>query len=147
MTIDQRETHVSRRAVIAGACGVCVATALAGCSTYGGSSESKDPPAKGTSAPGGAALAKTGDIPVGGGKVFADQQIVITQPQAGTFKGFSTKCTHQGCNVAAVNNGTINCPCHGSKFKIADGSVDAGPASSPLAAREVKVTGDAITLA
>lgn len=137
--------HISRRAVIAGACGVGVAAALGGCSTYGGSSEGDDAPAK-DAAPG-AALAKTADIPVGGGKVFTDQKVVVTQPVAGTFKGFTTTCTHQGCTVAEVKNGTINCPCHGSMFKIADGSVAGGPAPSPLPAKEVKVTGDSITLA
>lgn len=137
--------EVSRRAVFAGACGVCVAAALGGCSTYGGESKGEDPPAKDT-APG-AALAKTADIPVGGGKVFPDQKVVVTQPEAGTFKGFTSTCTHQGCQVAEVKDGTINCPCHGSKYKVADGSVAGGPAPSPLATMVLKITGDAITLA
>src|SRR5438445_330336 len=70
----------------------------------------------------------TADVPVGGGKVFADKQVVVTQPAQGTFAAFSAVCTHQGCTVDSVANGTINCPCHGSKFKIADGSVATGPA-------------------
>ena len=41
----------------------------------------------------------------------------------GTFMAFTAVCTHQGCIVGEVKDGTINCPCHGSKFKVADGSV------------------------
>lgn len=96
---------------------------------------------------GGPELAKTSDIPVGGGRVFPDQQIVVTQPTAGHFKGFSSTCTHRGCTVAGVAGGTINCPCHGSMFHIADGSVAHGPATSPLPAKAIKVSGNEITLA
>jgi Rieske Fe-S protein len=43
-----------------------------------------------------------------------------------------------------VSNGTINCPCHGSKYSIKDGSVVRGPAPSPLAAIAIKVEGTSI---
>ena len=79
--------------------------------------------------------------------VLADAQLVITQPKAGTFKAFSAICTHQGCAVSTVENGTINCPCHGSEFAIADGSVVAGPAPKPLPAQAIKVSGGSITAA
>jgi Rieske Fe-S protein len=36
------------------------------------------------------------------------------------------------------------CPCHGSTFKPADGSVVKGPATAPLNAVAVSVSGDAI---
>ena len=49
--------------------------------------------------------------------------------------------------MAEVKDDTINCPCHRSKFKVADGSVAGGPAPSSLSAKDLKVTGDAITLA
>jgi Rieske Fe-S protein len=91
-------------------------------------------------------LASTGDIPVGGGTVFQAEQVVITQPSPGEFRAYSAVCTHQGCIVNDVNGGTINCNCHGSKFGL-DGSVSQGPASAPLPAVAVKVTGDQISLA
>ncbi|MFI8293855.1 Rieske (2Fe-2S) protein [Streptomyces sp. NPDC085614] len=100
-----------------------------------------------SSAPAGEALAKTTDIPVGGGTVFKDAKVVVTQPAAGDFKAFSAICTHQGCLVNKVADGTIDCPCHGSKFRIADGSVAAGPAPRPLPAEQITVSGDTITLA
>jgi Rieske Fe-S protein len=92
-------------------------------------------------------LAKTSDIPVGGGKILADKKIVITEPQAGSFKAFTAVCTHQGCTVDSVSGGTINCPCHGSKFSIANGSVVNGPAVSPLAPVSITVQGTSIVQA
>jgi Rieske Fe-S protein len=70
--------------------------------------------------------------------ILDDADYVITQPTAGKFKAFSKICTHQGCPVASVKGGTINCNCHGSKFSIEDGSVANPPADSPL--KEAKVT-------
>jgi Rieske Fe-S protein len=91
-------------------------------------------------------FASTGDIPVGGGKVYQAEQVVVTQAAPGQFRAYSAVCTHQGCVVNDVLGGTINCNCHGSKFKL-DGSVSQGPASAPLPAVAVKVTGDQISLA
>lgn len=108
-------------------------------------STSSDPGAGGE-APG-AALASTSEIEVGGGTIFADQKVVVTQPSEGEFKGFSSTCTHQGCQVASVSDGTINCPCHGSQFSIEDGSVAGGPAPGPLSAVELNVQGGEISLA
>ncbi|MEU0004712.1 Rieske (2Fe-2S) protein [Streptomyces sp. NPDC006314] len=92
-------------------------------------------------------LAKTGDIPEGGGKVFKERKIVVTQPKKGDFKAFSAVCTHRGCTVNQVADGTIDCPCHGSRFHIADGSVAHGPATRPLPAETIKVEGNSIRLA
>jgi Rieske Fe-S protein len=89
-------------------------------------------------------LARTTDIPVGGGKILTGPKIVITQPKAGSFKAFTAVCTHLGCTVGTVSGGTINCPCHGSKFSVANGSVVNGPATSPLAPISIKVQGSSI---
>ncbi|HKV21217.1 MAG TPA: Rieske (2Fe-2S) protein, partial [Mycobacterium sp.] len=93
-------------------------------------------------APGGA-IAKTADVPVGSGVIVDD--IVVTQPVAGEFKAFSSSCTHKGCAVNKVADGTIDCPCHGSKFNL-DGSVAKGPATAPLEAKTITVSGDSIVL-
>ncbi|GGT78817.1 Rieske (2Fe-2S) protein [Actinomadura citrea] len=95
----------------------------------------------------GAALASVSEIPVGGGKVFEDAKVVVCQPRQGEFTAFSATCTHRGCSVGSVSGGTINCPCHGSKFKITDGSVASPPADEPLAEKKVTVQGGKITLA
>lgn len=95
----------------------------------------------------GEALARTSEIPVGGGTVFREEKVVVTQPTAGEFKAFSAVCTHQGCLVDKVADGTIDCPCHGSKFRVVDGSVVTGPATRPLPAEQIIVSGETITLA
>lgn len=111
--------------------------------TGSASSTASSSGSSGTASP----LAATSSVPVGGGTVLADQKIVLTQPTAGTFKAFSAVCTHQGCVVGNVSNGVIVCPCHGSAFHIADGSVANGPAQSPLAAVQIKVADGKITQA
>jgi Rieske Fe-S protein len=50
----------------------------------------------------GDAVATTAEIPVGGGAVLKDKKVVVTQPEAGTFKAFTAVCTHQGCIVQEV---------------------------------------------
>jgi Rieske Fe-S protein len=91
-------------------------------------------------------LSPVADVPVGGGVVLADRDVVVTQPVSGTFKAFSATCTHQGCAVSEVANGTINCPCHGSRFAVADGTVTAGPATTPLPEKTVAVQDNAVVL-
>ncbi len=52
-------------------------------------------------------------------------------------------CAHQGCSLASgrlVDGGRrIECPCHGSRFELSDGSVNRGPAVFPQPAYEVRV--------
>ncbi|MFJ3307824.1 Rieske (2Fe-2S) protein [Streptomyces sp. NPDC086549] len=95
----------------------------------------------------GTALAKTSDIPEGGGKIFKDQGVVVTQPTKGTYKAFTSKCPHAGCAVGSVANGVIVCPCHNSQFSVTDGSRKAGPATTGLTAANITVSGDEIKLA
>ncbi|GAA2429280.1 Rieske (2Fe-2S) protein [Streptomyces mauvecolor] len=135
----------ARRTVIACVGAAGLAAALTACG--GGGSDDAKPAGDGAGKDAGGVLGKTSDIPQGGGKIFAAQGVVVTQPTAGQFKAFSAKCTHQGCAVSSVSGGTINCPCHGSKFDVADGSVKGGPAPSPLPAAAISVEGDSIKLA
>jgi Rieske Fe-S protein len=133
----------TRRAVIGAAAGTAIAaTGLAGCSTYG--KKTSATPAAPT---GSVRLGPTSDVPVGGGKIYTEEQVVVTQPAAGKFKCFTAVCTHQGCLVDDVSSGTINCPCHGSRYSIANGSVVQGPAPAALASKTINITGDTITLA
>lgn len=132
----------TRRTVLAAG----AAALVAGCSEYGDNNDSSDSSAS-ANASAGEELAKTSDIPVGGGKIFKDQKVVVTQPKEAEFKAFSAVCTHQGCTVGKIADGTIDCPCHGSKFRVADGSVAGGPAPRPLPAEQIKVEGNSIRLA
>jgi Rieske Fe-S protein len=159
----QRDTRATRRGVIAGVGLVGLAGAISACSSGGSSSSgtttagaaptsaaptSAEAQSGGGSGSGTGAnvLATTSAIPVGSGKIFSAQKVVVTQPSAGEFKAFSAVCTHMGCIVNQISNGTIDCPCHGSQFSIKDGSVVGGPAPSPLPAKSVKVSGHNIVL-
>ena len=129
---------LSRRTVLGGTAALGVgAPLLAACGSddEGGDVEAPDA---------GTVLVPAADVPVGGGVILADDGLVVTQPEEGTFKAFSSKCTHQGCQVTKVSS-TIDCPCHKSKFSITDGSPESGPASSPLPETAIKVDGDNIT--
>jgi nitrite reductase/ring-hydroxylating ferredoxin subunit len=77
------------------------------------------------------ALVGTAQVPVGGGVILPDQNVVVTQPTQGSFAGFSATCTHQGCLLATVTSGTINCGCHGSQYSITTGDNVVGPLGSP----------------
>ena len=135
-----RPARLSRRTLLAraGLTAVALGTAagLAGCG--------EDTPTTATSA--GPVSAPTSDIPVGSGKIFPEAQTVITQPTAGRYQAFSSICTHARCPVTEVTD-SINCRCHGSRFSLADGSVLAGPALTPLPARTVTVAGDTVSVA
>jgi Rieske Fe-S protein len=139
MTPYTRPDHALTRRSLLATAGLAAA-ALGGLSACGGDSDA--PSSAGSAGP---VTAKTSEIKVGGGAVFAAGQAVITQPTAGAFKAFSSICTHAGCPVAEVTD-TINCNCHGSKFSITDGSVVNGPATKPLPARTVTVTGDSVSV-
>ena len=149
MTDQPGPSEVSRRAVVRGAALGGMALPLLTACGGGGSSTSGSSGGSGggSGTASGTPLVKTADVPVGGGKVLADQQVVVTQPSKGEFKAFTAICTHMGCTVGQVANGDIVCPCHGSRFSITDGSVTAGPAPSPLKAVQVKVSGGEVTTA
>jgi nitrite reductase/ring-hydroxylating ferredoxin subunit len=98
---------------------------LAACGSGSSSSTGAQPPS------GPSSLVPKSQVPVGGGVILRAQNIVVTQPSRGTFEGFNATCTHQGCQLASVSAGTINCGCHGSQFSIKDGSNVAGPSGTP----------------
>ncbi len=136
--------RISRRMVLGGAgavgAGVAATSALAACGAVGSQ------PAAAPTQTGPVTLGPTSEVPVGGGKIYPQQMVVVTQPAAGTFKCFSATCTHAGCLLHNVTGGNINCTCHGSQFSIADGSVTRPPAEQPLPAEQITVTGGQITL-
>ncbi|GAA3578020.1 hypothetical protein GCM10022235_55010 [Kribbella ginsengisoli] len=113
------------------------------------STPAKQPVSQGTTGaepkpPAPAALAKVADIPAGGGVILKEQSLVLTKDASGKVCAFSAICTHQGCVVTDVGDGTINCPCHGSKFDASTGERVAGPAKSPLPAVAVEQRDGAI---
>ncbi|MFG2075041.1 Rieske [2Fe-2S] domain-containing protein [Nonomuraea maritima] len=94
----------------------------------------------------GKVIARTVDVPVGGGTLNTDLQVVVTQPSQGVYKAFSARCTHKGCKVSAPKDNVIRCACHGSEFAADSGKATKGPATAPLAGFQVKVEGDGIVV-
>ncbi len=102
---------------------------------------------------GAAALATVAEIPVGGGKVFGKEKVVVVQPVEGEFKAYSAVCPHQACLFTEVSDNAIKCGgCHQSEFAAEDGSNTVGPnggsANLPaLGEVALSVEGDSISLA
>lgn len=140
----------SRRAVLRGAAAVGVVAGtgalLVACGSTSTSTSSSGAGSDGSSGGGGATLGPAADVEVGGGVIYRTEQVVVTQPSAGVYHGFSAVCTHQGCLVSSVTEGAIVCNCHGSHYSITDGSVLSGPAPAPLAAVDVTVDGGDVIL-
>ncbi len=124
--LPPRRRTVLRGAALAGVAG----TALTACGSSGGD-DSATPAAP-------VELGPASEVPVGGGKIYGEPKLVVTQPTAGQYKAFSAVCTHRGCLVSSVAEDTIVCACHNSRFSAVDGSVTSGPATLPLPAAEVR---------
>jgi nitrite reductase/ring-hydroxylating ferredoxin subunit len=134
---------ISRRGVIASAVCVSAVAALSACSPeVSNLTSTPEPEAPSTSEP--VAVAKTSDIPIGSGKKFDVEgvPILITQPRAGEFRGFSAVCTHAGAIMTSVSNSEITCNAHFSIFSADDGSVVSGPAPAALGKITIAVEGD-----
>jgi Rieske Fe-S protein len=150
---------VPRRSLFAAGMGLTLAgLGLAACSSpdtstgsgNGGSGTGTTTKAAPSTGSGGGAAAgnsvKVADVPVGGGVIMQTANFVVTQPTAGTFRAFSSVCTHEGCPVSAIQNGQIICTCHNSRFSIKDGSAISGPARRALGAAKVTQSGDSLVV-
>ncbi|ALG85060.1 Rieske (2Fe-2S) protein [Gordonia phthalatica] len=135
---DAAASSLSRRRFVAGAGAVAGAavlgTTLSACAGGGTPQATVSVP---PNAPKGT-LALTKDVPVGGG-VITDG-VVLTQLTEGTIEAFTAKCTHAGCTLSGISREAIICPCHGSRFHL-DGTVEKGPAETPLEKVAIRVEG------
>ncbi len=133
-------TRATRRTVLLASGAAALA---AGCGSEDGGTGTPSDTAEGAGSPG-QELLPVADVPVGGGRILGAEEIVVTQPEEGEFRAFSAICTHQRCLVSEVADGMINCPCHGSRFNITDGSVERGPATRPLPEERITVDGNTV---
>lgn len=142
-TATPTEGGIGRRPLLGGAAaavlGVPLLAACGGSTTSTASSAAAAAGSAASSAGAAASgLIKAADVPVGSGKILTDAKVVVTQPTAGTYKVLSAICTHQGCVVSSIDNGSIVCGCHGSTYSL-NGDVTKGPATQPLAAKSATV--------
>lgn len=128
----------SRRIVFQGALG-CAVLALSGCGTSQTPQDSGKTPASKS-----VTLGSASEVPVGGGVIYPDAKVIVTQPTKGTFLAFSALCTHQGFAINKIADGVMTCPLHGSQFSVADGAAVKGPATSALGKVDLKVDGDSL---
>src|SRR5688500_16874707 len=121
--------HIDRRGALAGTAAVGIALPVlaacgadsapdtaapspdAGSSTAAGSSPSASETASATASEStsenasekdsdvGESLTTTDQVPVGSGRIFPEQEVVVTQPAKGEFRCFTAVCTHMGCIV------------------------------------------------
>lgn len=153
--MNRQPVQPTRRGVL-GACAACLgAGALAACGgaeTPGGTSA----PTGGGSASGTGTGAGAGagagvrvpvaNVPVGGSIFVKDDNLIVTQPQEGTFKAFDATCTHQQCAVSETEGGKLHCPCHQSNYDMSTGAPVSGPAPAPLTALTAALDGDAVVV-
>lgn len=75
-------------------------------------------------------------------KAKAGAQTVVVVRRGERIYALHDTCAHQGCSLATgrlVDDARrIECPCHGSRFELADGSVNRGPAVFPQPVYEVR---------
>lgn len=150
MSFDKSSYGATRRVMLLGVGFAGFAGTMTACGSSGSSGDSGSSNNSGSSGNMGgstSALGSASSIPVGGGKIFMSQKVVVTQPTAGQYKAFSAVCTHAGCTVNRISGGKIYCPCHGSVYNVSDGSVAHGPAKAPLPGKKVTVQNGQVMLA
>lgn len=131
---SQPVSLTSRRTVLVSAGGAVLALCLGGCAATdsGGAPTSTE------------TTVDVSEVPVGGGLIVGDY--VVTQATEGSFAAFSRICTHQSLPVQQVTDAAIVCGHHGSTFALADGAVITGPATEPLPAATVTLSGSTLTI-
>jgi nitrite reductase/ring-hydroxylating ferredoxin subunit len=135
--------ELGRRAVLAGA-GCAAFTLLGGCGLFPG--ERKPPPSAPTPTPG-QVLAKTSQVPVGGG-ILTDASVLVLQLRVGEFTAFSATCPHQFFLVRPPDaTGIMTCTGHQSKFRASDGVRVDGPATHNLTPIPVRVSNAEVLVA
>jgi 3-phenylpropionate/trans-cinnamate dioxygenase ferredoxin subunit len=90
------------------------------------------------------------DVPVGEAKRFAvaDQQIAVVNLGEDGFRAIDAICSHEHYFLdegdVDMDEGTIECPKHGSLFDVGSGKPLGLPAIKPVATFAVTLTDDAV---
>ena len=148
MTVEPTLTRRNALRATTAATGAACALALAGCTPSGPAGPSQGTvPAEITTGGTPYQVGKISELPVGGtvAGVANGVEVMLFRPDETTVLAYTDICTHAGCQIAPNGTG-FKCPCHGSVFKGADGTVEAGPAKASLPRFGAAIDGEWITV-
>jgi len=95
-------------------------------------------------------VAKVTDVPEGDLiKVMVGNDPVALYKLDGKLYATTNICTHEQCTLDdnhMMHGDVVECTCHGSQFKVSDGSVVVLPATEPLKTYLVSVEGEDVFL-
>jgi nitrite reductase/ring-hydroxylating ferredoxin subunit/uncharacterized membrane protein len=79
-------------------------------------------------------------------RVSAGGADIVVVREGGAWYGLVARCSHAGgpLDEGSVRDGCIECPWHGSRFRLRDGSVARGPAFAPQPVAAVRVRNDIV---
>ncbi len=90
------------------------------------------------------AAASLPELPEGMTRVDVAGQPVLLVRHGEVVTAIGDVCSHAGgpLHEGSLDAGVVTCPWHGSRFRVADGSILRGPATFPQPAFEVRLTPD-----
>jgi nitrite reductase/ring-hydroxylating ferredoxin subunit len=94
-------------------------------------------------------IGKQVDLPPGAVRAFqVEGRSVAIVNIDNQLYGFDDVCTHRGCSLSdgSLNGILVTCPCHGSVFRVTDGTVAGGPAQTNVETYGVQVVDGEITV-
>lgn len=79
--------------------------------------------------------------------VVGDTPVLLLRHRDG-LHAIHDRCSHRGCLLSdgEIDGEAVICACHGSRFRLEDGSVERGPATAPQPAFETRENGGRIEL-
>jgi nitrite reductase/ring-hydroxylating ferredoxin subunit len=95
------------------------------------------------------AVASTADVREGSPHpAEADGRALVLVRRAGSVHALADRCVHRGGSLheGELIDGCVECPLHGSRFSLEDGSVERGPAAYPQPVFEVREIDDRVEI-
>jgi nitrite reductase/ring-hydroxylating ferredoxin subunit/uncharacterized membrane protein len=79
-------------------------------------------------------------------RVEVDGVALLVVRDGGQVRVLSNRCTHRGGSLSdgEISDGCVTCPLHGSRFRLADGSIERGPAAYPQPVLDARVRDGAV---
>ncbi len=78
-------------------------------------------------------------------RVKVEDKLIDLYKYEGQIYATSDICSHEHCNIAEggyMDGPQVECPCHGSRFDVRDGSVKNLPATEPLETFKLIIEGE-----